>query len=129
MDWPGYIGPIPFIVILTIVVLLISHIILSKTAYGRHIYAVGSNEEVAKLSGIRVNKIKTSVYMICAGLSALRGYASRLRSVQDSRGRPKGMSSMQLRQQSWAAPASREEQEGFQIRSLALLQLELSTMV
>ena len=69
----GYIGPIPFIVILTIVVLLISHIILSKTAYGRHIYAVGSNEEVAKLSGIRVNKIKTSVYMICAGLSAFAG--------------------------------------------------------
>lgn len=69
----GYIGPIPFIVILTVIVLLISHIILSKTAYGRHIYAVGSNEEVAKLSGIRVNKIKTSVYMICAGLSAFAG--------------------------------------------------------
>ena len=69
----GYIGPIPFIVILTVIVLFISHVILSKTAYGRHIYAVGSNEEVAKLSGISVNKIKTSVYMICAGLSAFAG--------------------------------------------------------
>ena len=69
----GYIGPIPFIVILTVIVLFISHVKLSKTAYGRHIYAVGSNEEVAKLSGISVNKIKTSVYMICAGLSAFAG--------------------------------------------------------
>lgn len=69
----GYVGPIPFIVILTVIVLLVSHIILSKTAYGRHVYAVGSNEEVAKLSGISVNKIKTSVYIICAGLSAFAG--------------------------------------------------------
>lgn len=69
----GYLGPIPFIVILTVVVLAISHIILSRTAYGRHIYAVGSNEEVAKLSGISVGKIKTSVYIICAALSAFAG--------------------------------------------------------
>lgn len=69
----GYVGPIPFIVILTVLTLAIAHIVLSKTAYGRHIYAVGSNEEVAKLSGIRVNKIKISVYMICAGLSAFAG--------------------------------------------------------
>lgn len=69
----GYVGPVPFIVILTVIVLVVSHIILSKTVYGRHIYAVGSNEEVAKLSGIGVNKIKTSVYMICAGLSAFAG--------------------------------------------------------
>ena len=69
----GYMGPIPFIVILTVVVLLVSHIVLSKTAYGRHVYAVGSNEEVAKLSGISSWKIKTSVYMICSGLSAFAG--------------------------------------------------------
>jgi len=69
----GFAGPIPFIFILTFIVLVVSHIILSKTAYGRHIYAVGSNEEVAKLSGISVNRIKTSVYMICAGLSAFAG--------------------------------------------------------
>lgn len=69
----GYVGPIPFIVILTVIILIISHIVLSKTAYGRHIYAVGSNEEVAKLSGISVNKIKASVYIICAALSAFAG--------------------------------------------------------
>jgi len=69
----GYVGPIPFLVILTIVVLAAAHIILSKTAYGRHVYAVGSNEEVAKLSGIGVNRIKTSVYVICSSLSAFAG--------------------------------------------------------
>lgn len=69
----GYTGPIPFLVILTIVVLSAAHIILSKTAYGRHVYAVGSNEEVAKLSGIGVNSIKTSVYVICSSLSAFAG--------------------------------------------------------
>ena len=69
----GYVGPIPFIVILTVIVLAVSHVILSKTAYGRHVYAVGSSEEVAKLSGINVTGIKTSVYMISAGLSAFAG--------------------------------------------------------
>lgn len=81
----GYVGPVPFIVILTVLTLAIAHVILSRTAYGRHIYAVGSNEDVSRLSGICVDRIKTSVYMICAGLSAFAGI---LQSAKIGTGQP-----------------------------------------
>lgn len=87
-NWLGlrYIGPIPAIVILMIIVLISGHIILTKTCFGRHIYAVGSNEEVSKLSGIDVVKIKSSVYIICSVLAALAGgvLASKLQAGQPS---------------------------------------------
>lgn len=80
----GMIGPLPVTVILMIVILVISFIILARTCFGRYIYAVGSNTEVAKLSGIKVTKIKFSVYMICGILAALAGVvlASKLQNGQ-----------------------------------------------
>ncbi len=66
-------GVVPVLTVLMILVLLISYIVLEKTAYGRHVYAVGSNEEVARLSGIKVKKIKASVYIISGILAALGG--------------------------------------------------------
>ena len=77
-------GAIPVSIILMVIVLVIAYVILSKTAYGRHIYAVGSNQEVAKLTGISVMKIKFSVYIISGMLSALGGLvlASKLQNGQ-----------------------------------------------
>ena len=49
-------------------------IILAKTRFGRYVYAIGGNEEAARLAGIQVGLIKTSVYVIsgmCAGLAGL----------------------------------------------------------
>lgn len=82
----GYVGFIPALVIFTVVIIIVSHIILEKTAYGRHIYAVGSNEEVARLSGVNISKIKSSVYIISGILSALGGFclASKLSTGQPS---------------------------------------------
>jgi len=76
----GYIGFIPVIVIIVILVLLIAHIILDRTVFGRYVYAVGSNEEVAKLCGINVRNIKLVVYILSGVLSAFAGacLASRL---------------------------------------------------
>jgi ribose transport system permease protein/inositol transport system permease protein len=76
----GYIGFIPVIVIIVIIVLLIAHIVLDRTVFGRYVYAVGSNEEVARLCGINVRKIKLIVYVVSGILSALAGacLASRL---------------------------------------------------
>jgi len=76
----GYVGPIPVIVIIVLLVLLTAHIILSQTVFGRYVYAVGSNEEVAKLCGINVKNIKLKVYIISGILSAFAGacLASRL---------------------------------------------------
>ncbi|RKY02584.1 MAG: ribose ABC transporter permease [Spirochaetes bacterium] len=81
-------GAIPVIVIIMIVVLSIAHIVLDKTSFGRYIYAVGSNEEVAKLSGINVDRIKISVYVISGILSAFGGVclASKLATGQPTAG-------------------------------------------
>lgn len=80
----GYIGPIPVMVILMALVLITAHIVLTRTCFGRYVFAVGSNEEVAKLSGINVVKIKFYVYTIGAVLAALGGaaLASRLQAGQ-----------------------------------------------
>lgn len=86
--WMGlrYIGPIPVMVIVMAIVLVTAHIVLTRTRFGRYVYAVGSNEEVAKLSGINVVKIKFYVYLISAILAALGGaaLASRLQAGQPS---------------------------------------------
>lgn len=80
----GYIGPIPVMVIVTAIIMAIAHIVLTRTCFGRYVFAVGSNEEVAKLSGINIVKIKFYVYMICSVLAALGGaaLASRLQAGQ-----------------------------------------------
>jgi len=81
-SWIGqdYIGFIPVVVIIMAIVLLSAHIILARTVFGRRVYAIGSNEEVAKLCGINVSKIKFIVYVISGILSAFAGVclASRL---------------------------------------------------
>ena len=53
--------------------LAIAHIFLDKTISGRYVYAVGSNEEVAKLNGVNVHRIKFMVYIFSGILSALAG--------------------------------------------------------
>ncbi len=79
-----YLGPIPVIVIIVLFVLFTAHIILSQTVFGRHVYAVGSNEEVAKLCGIKVRNIKLMVFIISGILSGFAGacLASRLMTGQ-----------------------------------------------
>ena len=54
----GYIGIIPIPVIIMIICFAIGSFILNKTYFGRYFYAVGGNVEAAKLSGIRVGRIK-----------------------------------------------------------------------
>jgi len=60
----GYIGPIPFSVIMMIVIALIATFILQKTYFGRYIYAIGGNPEAARLAGINVNAMKVIVFSI-----------------------------------------------------------------
>lgn len=80
----GKIGPVPVSILLMILVLAISYIVLSKTCFGRYIYAIGSNREVAKLTGINVFKTRFSVYIISGILAALAGLvlASKLQNGQ-----------------------------------------------
>ncbi len=64
---------LPLPIWLMIALTIIGTIIARKTAFGRHVYAVGGNEESAKFTGIRVNRIKTLTYVISGVCAALVG--------------------------------------------------------
>ncbi|WP_052126276.1 ABC transporter permease [Ureibacillus massiliensis] len=78
----GLIGPIPFVVILMIVLYILFYFILAKTPFGRYVYSVGSNIKAAQLSGVNVAKVKTTVFVITGMFAALAGVilSSRLMS-------------------------------------------------
>jgi ribose transport system permease protein len=75
---------IPYPVLIMIAIALIFGFILSKTRTGRYIYAVGSNEEAARLAGIKVHKVKIISYIFCGLLAGLVGIilASRMVTSQ-----------------------------------------------
>lgn len=60
----GHAGPIPVPVIIVIFFFALGYFILNRTYLGRYFYAIGGNEEAAKLSGINVHRVKRSVYMM-----------------------------------------------------------------
>jgi ribose transport system permease protein len=65
------IGPFYALTVLFLLLLVLGVFLLRRTRFGRYIYAVGGNEQVARLSGIRVNRIKCGVYVLCSLLAAL----------------------------------------------------------
>jgi ribose transport system permease protein len=69
----GYIGPVPFPVIEMVALVVAFSLFLRYTVLGRQIYAVGSNETAARLSGVPVNFVKLFVYTITGTLAALSG--------------------------------------------------------
>ncbi len=69
----GRFGPVPVPVVLFVLVWVVSAYVLTKTVPGREIYAVGANEEAARLSGINVGRNRVMVYCISGFLSALAG--------------------------------------------------------
>jgi ribose transport system permease protein len=69
----GYVGPVPVPVIEMIVLVIIFSLFLRSTVLGRQIYAVGSNEQGARLSGVPVNLVKLFVYTVTGALAALAG--------------------------------------------------------
>ncbi|MCF6411393.1 ABC transporter permease [Pseudalkalibacillus salsuginis] len=65
----GYVGTIPFILVLFVAFAVIFTLILHKTVFGRHIYAIGSNSKASRFSGVKVDRIKLIVFTL-AGLTA-----------------------------------------------------------
>jgi ribose transport system permease protein len=78
--------PVPSIIMIGVYV--IAYIMLKKTRFGRHVYAVGGNREAARLAGIDSNRILMSVYIISGVLAAMSGLllASRMNSGQPNAG-------------------------------------------
>ena len=78
----GWIGPLPVPVVIMGVAYAVGYVVMARTSWGRAIYAVGGNEEAARLSGISVPGVKIGVFAISGALAALAGIllASRLNS-------------------------------------------------
>lgn len=78
--------PVPMILLL--ISFFILYILLHKTGFGRSVYAIGGNEEVARLSSIPTMRVKTYVYIISGIMSAFAGIllTSRLSSAQPTAG-------------------------------------------
>lgn len=84
----GLVAGIPIPVIIAAAVFVCSWIVLKKTVVGRKIYALGGNEKVAKLAGVKVNQYLVWVYVIAGALAALAGLilTSRLGSAEPTAG-------------------------------------------
>ncbi|MGI6707290.1 MAG: ABC transporter permease [Clostridia bacterium] len=79
---------LPNAVLIFFITALVGSLILSKTILGRYTYALGSNEEAARLSGIKVDQWKMAIYSLAGFFSGLAGIlmASRLNSAQPALG-------------------------------------------
>ncbi len=82
------IGPFPLSLILFVVFLVGIGVLLHRTGFGRQIYVIGTNAEVARFSGLDVARVKTVLYLMSGFISALAGllYAARLGSVRGDAG-------------------------------------------
>lgn len=82
--WAGVPMPVWIVLVLAAVTLLVAH----RTPFGRHLYAVGGSERAARLSGLRVDRIKVAVYVAGGALSGIAGVlvTARLDSAQPNAG-------------------------------------------
>ncbi len=78
-------GLVPMPSIIYLVLFLIFWFVMSKTRFGRQIYAVGGNPTAAHLSGINVKRVKTTAFVLCSILAAIAGM---IHSAQVSQGGP-----------------------------------------
>ena len=69
----GYLGPVPTPVVIFAAITLLAAFVLKRTVFGREVYAVGANEEAARLSGIDVRRNRVFVYVISGVLAAIAG--------------------------------------------------------
>jgi ribose/xylose/arabinose/galactoside ABC-type transport system permease subunit len=80
----GLIGPVPVPVVIFLLAAAIAHVVLRYTRYGRRIYAVGGNPEAARLSGLDVDRLTLSVYVVMGLLAGLGSFvlSARLNSAE-----------------------------------------------
>jgi ribose transport system permease protein len=84
----GAFGPLPVPIIVLLVVYTVVYILLNRTTFGSYIYAIGGNQEAARLSGVRVRLVKAAAYAISGLLAGLTGVilTGRLGSAQPNLG-------------------------------------------
>jgi D-xylose transport system permease protein len=81
--WANKERGLPLALVIVVVALVFWTFVAERTTFGRHVYAVGGNEEAARRAGINVRRIKLIVFMISSGMAGLGGVilAARLTSV------------------------------------------------
>lgn len=80
----GSLFGVPSLVIWTVVAVAIGHVVYRQTRFGAHVLATGDNARAAQVTGIKVSRIRLSVFMISGGLAGLAGllYAGRLQAAK-----------------------------------------------
>lgn len=68
-----YIGPVAFPVIYMIIIMALCYVVLNKTQFGRHIYALGGNKTAARFAGIRTQRIEVMVIALSGFLAGIAG--------------------------------------------------------
>ena len=74
----GSLGPVPWIIIVAAIILLLGHIVLTYTRFGRYVYMTGGNREAAEYSGVNTKFILAAVMVIsavCSGIAGMLGVA------------------------------------------------------
>jgi ribose/xylose/arabinose/galactoside ABC-type transport system permease subunit len=84
----SFLGPVPVIVIVAVVTLVMGHILLTWTRFGRYIYMCGANPRAAELSGIPIRRVTVTVFVIAGALFGFAGVIAvgRLGSAQATGG-------------------------------------------
>ncbi|KAJ55451.1 hypothetical protein ACMU_12195 [Actibacterium mucosum KCTC 23349] len=75
----GTLGPLPYPVVIGIVLAIFAHLVLKHTTYGRNVFAMGGNKETARLAGVRITRLTISVFMLTGMAAALAGMLSAAR--------------------------------------------------
>ena len=84
----GYIGPVPISVIILVVLFAICWVVLNRTQFGRHLFAVGGNMNAAEASGIKAQSVVRKAFLIDGLMAAIAGilFMSRMGTAQPSAG-------------------------------------------
>jgi ribose transport system permease protein len=78
IPWPAALDWIPDLVVALAVVALLGHLLLGRTAFGQHVYAIGSDRRAAQLAGVRVNRVQIGALTLLgltAGIAGVLGVA------------------------------------------------------
>jgi D-xylose transport system permease protein len=71
--FPPKVEGVPWVVLVMLGFFVLWTFVLSRTRYGRHVYAVGGNEEASRRAGIAVDRVRMSVFVLCSFMAAVGG--------------------------------------------------------
>jgi rhamnose transport system permease protein len=80
----AFVGPLPLALIIFLILVVLAVVILQYSGFGRYVYVIGNNREVARYSGVRVRRVKMTLFIASGAIAALAGllFAARLGSVR-----------------------------------------------